>query len=82
MKKRFKLAKSSLTPNFIGSWEIETGICDKIIAYFDKHQEKQTQGATGNGTINLETKNRKDISLSPKELKFECNQIFNEYFHL
>jgi len=80
MTKRVKLEESFLTPNFIGSWVMETFICDQIIAYYEKNKEKQVQGQTGFGDIRLETKNRRDISISPKELNLKGNEIFNKYF--
>ena len=80
MTKRVKLEKSNLAPNFIGSWEMEPSICDQIIAYYDNNKDKQTQGATGLGGISLETKNRRDISISPKELNLKGNEVFNKYF--
>ncbi len=80
MTKRLKLEKPNLTPNFIGSWEMEASICDQVIAYYEKNKDKQKQGESGIGTINLERKNRKDISISPQELSLQGNEIFNEYF--
>ena len=80
MTKRAELEKSHLTPNFIGSWVMETLICDQIIAYYEKNKEKQIQGSTGRGTISLETKNRRDITITPKELNLKGNEIFNKYF--
>ena len=80
MTQRLKLEKSNLNPHFIGSWEMEASICDQIVAYYDKHKDKQKQGESGKGTIDLETKNRKDISISPQELNLKGNEIFNEYF--
>jgi len=80
MTKRLKLEQSNLSPNFIGSWEMKGSICDEIISYYEKHKDKQEQGVTGTGTINLDTKNRKDISISPKELDLKGNEILNEYF--
>ena len=80
MKERFNLGKSNLNPNFIGSWKMESIICDQIIDYYDNHKAKQRQGSTGAGSINLKTKNRKDISISPQELRLEENRIFNNYF--
>ena len=77
--KRFNLAASNLSPNFIGSWFIEPSICDEIIAYYEKNKQKQTQGSTSEGK-NLETKNRQDISLSPKELNIPGNEIYKIYF--
>ena len=43
MIKRLKLEKPNLTPDFIGSWEMEASICDQIIAYYEEHKEKQKQ---------------------------------------
>ena len=80
MPKRVKLEKSKLSPNFIGSWEIESSICDQIIDYYDNNKEKQIIGATGLGNISLETKDRSDISISPKDLNLKGNEIFNKYF--
>tara|TARA_Y100001968_G_C19292916_1_gene685141 strand:- start:79 stop:681 length:603 start_codon:yes stop_codon:yes gene_type:complete len=82
MIKRLKLEKPNLTPDFIGSWEMEASICDQIIAYYEEHKEKQKQGASGKGTINLEIKSRKDISITPQELNLKGNEIFNEYFKI
>ena len=80
--KRSDLGESKLTPNFIGSWVMETSICDQIIAYYEKNKEKEVQGSTGHGNINLETKNRRDISITPKELNLKGNEIFNKYFEI
>ena len=80
MTKRLHLGNAKLSPHFIGSWEMDSSICDQIISYYDNHQEKQIQGSTTSGNINLETKNRIDISLSPKELSLKDNEIFNIYF--
>tara|TARA_B100000579_G_C22771450_1_gene824175 strand:+ start:220 stop:816 length:597 start_codon:yes stop_codon:yes gene_type:complete len=77
--KRSNLDKSNLSPNFIGSWEIPHSVCDEIIAYYEKNKQKQQQGVTSGG-INLEYKNRHDISLSPKELAQPENKIFKIYF--
>mgnify|MGYP001248942427 CR=1 FL=1 len=80
MIKRLVLGKSNLTPNFIGSWEMESSICSQIINYYDKNKDQQRQGLTGRGTVNLDIKDRKDISISPNELDLKCNQVFNKYF--
>ena len=77
---RSSLSKANLSPNFIGSWKMEPIICDQIISYFENNQEKHRQGATGRGVVNLDTKDRKDIAISPKELNLQGNEIFNEYF--
>ena len=80
MTTRVNLKKSDLSPNFIGSWQMEHSISDQIIAYYDKHQEKQNKGSISGGSIDLETKNRTDISLAPEELNLKGNEIFNKYF--
>tara|TARA_Y100001968_G_scaffold272760_1_gene265113 strand:+ start:947 stop:1549 length:603 start_codon:yes stop_codon:yes gene_type:complete len=77
---RFNLGQSNLTPHFIGSWIMEASICDQIKTYYDQNKEKQKQGTTGVGAINLDTKNRKDISISPQDLNLIGNEIFNRYF--
>jgi len=78
---RSNLGKTNLSPNFIGSWIIEPSICDDIITYCEKNKLKQKQGLTTRG-LNLETKNRKDISLTPQELNLQGNEIFNDYFKI
>ena len=77
--KRYNLDKSNLNPNFIGSWILEPSLCGEIIKYFEKNPHRQKQGATAGG-INLESKNRQDISLSPKDLTLPENKIYNSYF--
>ena len=77
--KRSDLSESKLTPNFIGSWIIDYSLCDEIIAYFEKNKQKQNQGVTKGG-LNLATKDRRDITLTPKELKLPENEIYKIYF--
>lgn len=77
--KRSVLGKSNLSPNFIGSWIINPSLCDNLIAYYEKNQQKQIQGITLGG-LNLKVKNRTDITLSPKELKQQDNDICRIYF--
>ena len=77
--KRLDIGKGNLTPNFIGSWVIQSSLCDKIIAYYENNQRKQIQGLSGEG-IDLNIKNRLDITLSPKELNLKTNQIYKTYF--
>ena len=80
MIKRIELGKTNLSPNFIGSWEMELSICDRIVTYYKNNQEKQSQGSTSSGRINLATKNRTDISIAPLELSLKGNEIFQQYF--
>ena len=77
--KRSDLGTQTLNPNFIGSWIIDTHICDEIVTYYEKNQQKQFQGITGIG-LNLEDKNRSDISITPKELNLPGNEVFKLYF--
>lgn len=77
--KRIELSKPNLTPNFIGSWVIDNSICDGIINYYEKNKQKQSQGFTSLG-LNLDIKNRQDLSLSPKELNLPGNEIYKLYF--
>tara|TARA_X000001036_G_C20676310_1_gene804318 strand:- start:2073 stop:2669 length:597 start_codon:yes stop_codon:yes gene_type:complete len=77
--KRANLDKANLTPNFIGSWIIEPTLCEEIITYFEQNKHQQFQGTTAGG-LNLETKNRQDITLSPKELRLPENKIYLKYF--
>ena len=79
--KRSDLGKTNLTPNFIGSWVIDPNLCDEIIEYFEKNTQKQYQGSTTSG-LNLEAKNRQDITLSPNELILPENKIYKEYFEI
>ena len=72
--KRTDLDKGNLTPNFIGSWEIETTLCEEIIEYFEKNKRSQHQDMTSK-ELNLETKDRQDIALSPNKLNLPENTI-------
>ena len=76
---RLNLDKETINPTFIGSWHINNSICDEIISYYELNQNRQIQGVTSSG-VNLKTKDRKDISLEPKELKLPKNKIFQTYF--
>tara|TARA_B100000745_G_C19861622_1_gene286728 strand:+ start:141 stop:341 length:201 start_codon:yes stop_codon:yes gene_type:complete len=47
---RIALQKSTLIPNFIGSWMIEPlSLCDELITYFESNIAKQHIGVTGGG---------------------------------
>ena len=76
---RSNLGKTNLSPNFIGSWMIDSSLCDDIISHYEENEQKQKQGVTGGG-LNLKVKDRKDITLSPKELNLPDNQIYKIYF--
>ena len=77
--KRSDLGKTNLSPNFIGSWIIDYSLCDEIIAYYERNKQKQSQGVTAGG-MNLATKDRRDIALTPQELNLPENEIYKIYF--
>ena len=77
--KRSDIGKTNLTPNFIGSWIIKPSLCDEIIDYYENNQNRQSQGVTTKG-IDLDSKNRCDITLSPNELNLPKNEIYKNYF--
>ena len=77
--KKIDLGKPNLTPNFIGSWMIETSLCEDIIVNFENNEKKHCQGVSASG-LDLEIKNRLDRSISPKELALPENKIYREYF--
>tara|TARA_B100000575_G_C23105758_1_gene638241 strand:+ start:1242 stop:1841 length:600 start_codon:yes stop_codon:yes gene_type:complete len=80
--KRFKISKSKLNPNFIGSWFIEPlSISDEIINYFELNISKQRKGSSGY-QINTDIKDTTDISIEPKDLTLPGNEIFTDYFNL
>ena len=80
MSQRIDLGYTTLNPNFIGSWLLEASLCDELINYFEKNQKKHLQGITSKGSLNLNIKNRTDLTLSPKDLELSENHIFKLYF--
>ena len=80
MLQRKDLEYTKLNPNFIGSWLLEASLCDELINYFEENQKRHLQGITSKGSLNLNIKNRTDITLSPKDLESPDNQIFKIYF--
>lgn len=78
---RIALQKSSLIPNFIGSWMIEPlSLCDELITYFESDIAKQQMGATGGGR-NLSVKDRMDIAIAPNQLDLPGNEVFKLYIN-
>ena len=76
---RIALQKSNLTPNFIGAWIIEPiSLCDNLIAYFETHRGEQNTGITSSG-VDLDIKDRVDISIAPNQLHSDENQVFKTY---
>ena len=80
MIKRLKTHSPNKNPDFIGSWIIEpTEICDQIIDYFEFNKDKQQKGQTAMG-YNLDSKDRMDITIRPKDIIGNGNDIFKNYF--
>jgi prolyl 4-hydroxylase len=77
--KRSSLNIQSLNPNFIGSWLIDSSLCDDIITYYENNKIKQIQGGTSEG-IDLNIKDRLDIAINPRDLKDPENKILRRYF--
>ena len=78
---RIALQKSSLIPNFIGSWMIEPlSLCDELITYFESNIAKQQIGATVDGR-NLSVKDRMDIAIAPNQLDLPGNEVFKLYIN-
>ena len=78
---RIALQKSTLIPNFIGSWMIEPlSLCDELIAYFESNIAKQHIGVTEGGR-NLSVKDRMDIPIAPNQLDLPGNEVFKLYIN-
>jgi prolyl 4-hydroxylase len=78
---RVTLSKQNLSPNFIGSWAITPlSVCDELITYFDSNQKKQKRGVTAGGE-NIDAKNSIDITILPREVKLEGNEVFERYLN-
>ena len=78
---RIALQKSTLTPNFIGSWMIEPpSLCDELITYFESNIAKQHIGVTGGGS-DLSVKDRMDIAIAPNQLDLPGNEVFKLYIN-
>lgn len=66
-------------PNFIGIFQIDTNLCDKIIDFFNKNQSLQSKGEIINGVD--ETKKKSvDIAVNPKDLSKPDYQYLKIYF--
>ena len=78
---RIALQKSTLIPNFIGSWMIEPlSLCDELITYFESNIAKQQMGTTAGGR-NLSVKDRMDIAIAPNQLDLPGNEVFKLYIN-
>lgn len=66
-------------PNFIGIFQIDTNLCDKIIDFFNENQSLQSKGEIINGVD--ETKKKSvDIAVNPKDLSKPDYQHLKIYF--
>lgn len=66
-------------PNFIGIFQIDTNLCDKIIDFFNENQSLQSKGEIINGVD--ETKKKSvDIAVNPKDLSKPDYQYLKIYF--
>ncbi len=77
MVKRVNLDMAS--PHFIGAWSLEpTALCDRLIDFFETHQQFQTQGRIQGG-LNLEAKNSIDLSIRPRDIEQEDHEPLRAY---
>ena len=66
-------------PNFIGIFQVDTSLCDKIIDFFNKNQSLQSKGEVIYGVD--ETKKKSvDIAVNPKDLSKPDYQYLKIYF--
>lgn len=66
-------------PNFIGIFQIDTSLCDKIIDFFNENKSLQSKGEVINGVD--ETKKKSvDIAVNPKDLSKPDYQYLKIYF--
>ena len=77
---RIILKNTTLTPHFIGSWNLEPlELCDQIVTYFELNSGKQKRGQVASG-VNENIKKSVDISILPNEIQLPENRIFQNYF--
>ncbi len=79
MEKRITLDQGNLNPNFIGAWLIDKAICDDLIEYYEHNPGQQIKANSSVG-LDQDIKDRNDISIFPKDIALEKNQIFKIYF--
>tara|TARA_B110000444_G_scaffold260927_1_gene309989 strand:- start:443 stop:1723 length:1281 start_codon:yes stop_codon:yes gene_type:complete len=80
--KRLSSNEISNTENFIGSWEMEKEICEKIVTFFESQKDLQRVGTMGWGTQGMPDTNQKDsidITVYPSQFsknEYECFDPF------
>ena len=73
--------KTTSQNNFIGCWNIDKDICNKIITYYENNPSQIKEGETG-GKIKKEVKLSEDISVQPRMLQEESHKIFLDYMNI
>ena len=77
--KRATLPSPKLNPNFIGSWMMDSIVCDEIITYFENNKDRQKKGSRSGG-IDTSFKNSTDMAISPNDVQLPENDFFRNYF--
>jgi prolyl 4-hydroxylase len=70
---------TNINPNFIGTFQIDTSLCDKIIDFFNENESLQSKGETVNGVDEAKKKSI-DIGVNPKDLSKPEYQNLKIYF--
>ncbi len=78
--KRYSLSVEQLTPNFIGSWDLQNPkICQGLVEYFDMSQGRQRAGESS-GRVDTNVKDSVDLSLTPRDISQPGHEVFLTYF--
>lgn len=70
---------TNINPNFIGTFQIDTNLCDKIVDFFNENKSLQSKGETVNGVDEAKKKSI-DIGINPKNLSKPEYQNLKIYF--
>ena len=70
---------ANINPNFIGTFQIDTNLCDKIVDFFNENKSLQSKGETVNGVDEAKKKSI-DIGINPKNLSKPEYQNLKIYF--
>jgi hypothetical protein len=64
--------EGSAHPSFISALRLDDlSLCDAIVDFFDRREDKQTDGSVGLGQVDKSVKNSRDLIINPKELQGE-----------
>ena len=58
---------TNINPNFIGTFQIDTNLCDKIVDFFNENKSLQSKGETVNGVDEAKKKSI-DIGINQKSV--------------